>query len=51
MSSQQRIRQPSSSKYNLEDSALGPMHKRGDHDLEESKEDPMTAERDYRGIA
>ena len=26
------------------------MHKRGCQDLEESKDDPMTSERDYQGI-
>lgn len=49
MSSNQRLKNQSSNR-NLEDSALGPMHKRGGQEIEESKEDPLTTEREYKGI-
>jgi hypothetical protein len=51
MSSNQRLKQQASNSH-LEDSAIGPLHKRGGRDIEESKDrdDPLTSEREYKGI-
>ena len=47
LSSQHRIKH---NNWHLEDSAIGPLHQRGERDLEESKDDPLTTERESRGI-